>query len=290
VALCLLPFRYTAPEIAFISWVGLRGAVPIFLAIIPVLAGLPDAAMFFGVAFIVVLISLILQGWTVATAARTFDLDVPPLHQAARLDIDLPGRLGDENTVAGYRVEARCRAAAKTVEALPLPPTASVLVVIRDGIARGAASASPLAPGDYVLALARPQDLALLDRVFGPRPERSRADERGLLGEFAFDGTTALAAVAHLYDPAAAADATVTLAEFLAGRFGGTPAVGDRTRFGALELIVRDMQGDTITQVGVELEPAPAHPWRFSLQRLPRIAGWFRSARRAASAFRGRRR
>src|SRR5271154_775993 len=144
VALCLLPFRYTAPEIAFISWVGLRGAVPIFLAIIPVLAGLPDAAMFFGVAFIVVLISLILQGWTVATAARTFDLDVPPLQQASRLDIELPGRLGDENTVAGYRVEARSRAASKAVDALPLPPTASILVVIRDGIARSAASAPPL--------------------------------------------------------------------------------------------------------------------------------------------------
>ena len=169
VALCLLPFRYTAPEIAFISWVGLRGAVPIFLAIIPVLAGLPDAAIFFGVAFIVVLISLILQGWTVAAAARMFDLDVPPLQQASRLDIDLPGRLGDENTVAGYRVEARCRAVSKAVEALPLPPTASVLVVIRDGVARSAASAPPLAPGDYVLALARPADLALLDRVFGPR-------------------------------------------------------------------------------------------------------------------------
>jgi potassium/hydrogen antiporter len=86
--------RYTAPEIAFISWVGLRGAVPIFLAIIPVLAGLPDAAIFFGVAFIVVLISLILQGWTVPAAARMFDLDVPPLQQASRLDIDLPGWLG----------------------------------------------------------------------------------------------------------------------------------------------------------------------------------------------------
>jgi len=49
------------------------------------------------------------RGWTVATAARMFDLDAPPLQQASRLDIYLPGRLGDENTVAGYRVEARCR-------------------------------------------------------------------------------------------------------------------------------------------------------------------------------------
>jgi potassium/hydrogen antiporter len=210
-------------------------------------------------AFIIVLISLILQGWTVATAARMFDLDAPPLQQASRLDIDLPGRLGDENTVAGYRVEARCRAVAKTAEALPLPPTASVLVVIRDGIARSAASAPQLAPGDYVLALARSEDLALLDRLFGPR---SRSDDRGLLGEFAFDGTTELAAIAHLYDPAAATDGAVTLAEFVAGRFDGTPAVGDRTRFGAVELIVRDMQGDAITQVGVELDPAPKHQWR----------------------------
>jgi potassium/hydrogen antiporter len=259
VALCLLPFRYTSREIAFISWVGLRGAVPIFLAIIPVVAGLPDGAIFFGVAFIVVLISLILQGWTVATAARMFDLDVPPLQQTSRLDIDLPGVLGDENTVAGYRVEARCRAVSKGVEALPLPPTANILVVIRDGIARSAGSAPPLAPGDYVLALARPEDLALLDRLFG---QRSRADDRGLLGEFAFDGTTELAAIAHLYDPEAATDAAVTLAEFVASRFGGTPAVGDRTRFGAVELIVRDMQGGAITQVGVELDPAPKHRWR----------------------------
>jgi cell volume regulation protein A len=268
VALCLLPSRYTTLEIAFISWVGLRGAVPIFLAIIPVLAGLPDAAAFFGVAFIVVLTSLIIQGWTVAAAARMFDLDVPPLQPASRLDIDLPGRLGEENTVAGYRVEARCRAVSKVVEALPIPPTASVLVVIRDGIARGAASAPPLAPGDYVLALARPQDLAILDRMFGPRPERNSPEERGVLGEFSFDGTTTLAAIAHLYDPAAETDGALTLAEFLASRFDGRPAIGDRSRFGAVELIVRDMQGDAITQVGVELDPASKHPWR-SWLRLP---------------------
>jgi cell volume regulation protein A len=268
VALCLLPFRYTGSEIALISWVGLRGAVPIFLAIIPVLAGLPNAAVFFGVAFIIVLMSLIVQSWTVPAAARILDLDVPPLQQASRLDIDLPGRLGEENTVAGYRVDARCRAVSKAVAELPLPPTASVLVVVRDGVARDAASAPPLSPGDYVLALARPADLALLDRMFGPRPERNSPEERGLLGEFSFEGATPLAAIAHLYDPAAEADGTLTLAEFLGRRFGGRPAIGDRARFGAVELIVRDMQGDTITQVGVELDPAPEHPWRSRLRFL----------------------
>ena len=272
VALCVLPFRYSAREIVFISWVGLRGAVPIFLAIIPVLAGAPDAAVFFGVAFIVVLTSLIVQSWTVAATARIFDLDVPPLQQASRLDIDLPGQLGEENTVAGYRVEARSRAVSRSVEALPIPPTASVLVVIRDGIARGAGSAPSLAPGDYVLALARPQDLTLLDRMFGPRPERNSPEERGLLGEFSFDGTTSLAAIAHLYDPAAETDGALTLAEFLASRFDGRPAIGDRTRFGAVELIVRDMQGDVITQVGVELDPAPQHPWRSWV----RLFNWWR--------------
>jgi len=255
VALCLFPFGYTLPEITLISWVGLRGAVPIFLAIIPVLAGLADAATFFAITFVVVLTSLMVQGWTVSVSAQMLDLDVPPSPEAARLDIELPGQLGDENRVAGYRVEARSPAASKTVEALPIPPTASILVVIRDGIARSVASAMPLAAGDYVLALARPQDLALLDRLFGPRPDRSRADARGLLGEFSFDGATALAAIAHLYDPAADTDAAATLAELLVERFAGRPAVGDRTRFGAVELIVREMQGDAITQVGVELEP-----------------------------------
>jgi potassium/hydrogen antiporter len=173
--------------------------------------------------------------------------------------------------VAGYRVEARCRAVSKTVGALPPPPTASVLVVIRDGIARSSAGpAPPLAPGDYLLALARPDDLAQLDRLFGPR---SRADDRGLLGEFAFDGTTVLAALAHLYDPAAAPDGAMTLAEFMASRLGGTPAVGDRTRFGAVELIVRDMQEDEITQVGVELDPASKQAWRSWFQLLLSFSG-----------------
>lgn len=67
---CLLPFRYSSRETAFASWVGLRGAVPIYLTIIPVLAGSRNSALLFGATFGVVIASLVLQGWTISPAAR----------------------------------------------------------------------------------------------------------------------------------------------------------------------------------------------------------------------------
>jgi len=75
VAIGLAPFRFTLKERVFIAWVGLRGAVPIFLAIIPVVSPGPIDVNFFNVVFMVVIASLVLQGWTIPWLARRLDLE-----------------------------------------------------------------------------------------------------------------------------------------------------------------------------------------------------------------------
>ncbi len=73
---CLLPFKFNWREQTLIAWVGLRGAVPIFLALIPALAGLDHDRTYFNLAFVVVVLSLILQGWSVFFVARALKLEV----------------------------------------------------------------------------------------------------------------------------------------------------------------------------------------------------------------------
>jgi NhaP-type Na+/H+ and K+/H+ antiporter len=75
---CLLPFGYSGRETAFASWVGLRGAVPIYLTIVPVLEGVRNGNLLFGVVFGVVIASLVLQGWTISAAARVLGFGKAP--------------------------------------------------------------------------------------------------------------------------------------------------------------------------------------------------------------------
>ena len=67
---CLMPFGFTARETGFVAWVGLRGGVPIYLTIIPLLAGVSGSDLLFGAAFVIVIASLVVQGWTIGISAR----------------------------------------------------------------------------------------------------------------------------------------------------------------------------------------------------------------------------
>ena len=106
VLLCLAPFRFNWREKIFIAWTGLRGAVAIFLASIPLLVGLPKAYLYFDVAFVVVVISLLLQGWTLGPAARWLHVALPRVDRAPRrVELDLPGQL--EQQLVGYSVRPK---------------------------------------------------------------------------------------------------------------------------------------------------------------------------------------
>ncbi|NYG33231.1 potassium/proton antiporter [Sphaerotilus montanus] len=103
--LCLKPLRFTGAEIGFIAWVGLRGAVPIVLALFPLLAGVPQAAQLFHVAFVVVLVSLLLQGSTIGLLARRLGVALPEAHDEAHQR----AVYGDFMLDAGQSVGAVCQ-------------------------------------------------------------------------------------------------------------------------------------------------------------------------------------
>ena len=94
VFLCLLPFKnMTTKSRIFISWVGLRGAVPIIFATYPVVAGIEGANMIFNIVFFITLLSLLMQGMSISWVARKFNLDLPIEKEGNEFGVELPEEL-----------------------------------------------------------------------------------------------------------------------------------------------------------------------------------------------------
>ena len=161
VFLCLLPFGYRPAEQVFISWVGLRGAVGIFLASIPLLANLPNAWMYFNVAFVVVVASLLVQGWTLAPLAYRLGVAVPRADpNTRRIRLDLPGQL--ESEMVGYRVAPGSAALRGTA----LPGQVQLAMVVRDGRILLPADAGALQADDYAYFITPDTTAPRLDWLF----------------------------------------------------------------------------------------------------------------------------
>ena len=285
VVLCLLPFRFAWNEQAFIAWVGLRGAVAIFLGSIPVLAGVEHASIYFQVAFAVVIVSLIVQGWTIAHAARLLEVELPPMPRTApRIDVDLPA---SERDLLIYSVGPGSRIARRGIRRLLQLENTSLVGVVRDGRLLRPRELDRLDPGDSVLVIAPSGRATALDELFAGQ---SSEDGATTFGEFTFDGDLPLGKLAEFYDlTVAEEERSAPLADIVRAHLGRKPLLGDRIRLGAIELIVRGVRGDRITEVGIEFDPGTsARPslaqWRASLERtlarLRRRLGPRREARR----------
>jgi potassium/hydrogen antiporter len=253
VAACLLPFRFPLRDQAYIGWVGLRGAVPIILALFPLLAGLEQAYLYFNIVFFVVLVSLMLQGWTVAPAARLLGLEVPPTSSVIeRVELDIPGQPDYE--LIGYELAPNSPVVGRAVSRLALPASARPICVIRDAEMLDAREAGTLHAGDCVYLLAPRRELQVLDRLFIAVVVPGRLEEQRFFGEFVLDGTAHIGDVAAFYGfqaPPEAVDATIE--EHLHRAFVGRPVVGDRLRLGSVELVVREISDNRVRKVGLKL-------------------------------------
>jgi cell volume regulation protein A len=245
VFLCLAPFRFSWREKLFISWVGLRGAVGIFLASIPLLVGLPKAYLYFDVAFVVVLVSLVVQGWTIGWAAHRLHIALPRVDPTPRrVELDLPGQLAQE--LVGYPIGHNSPYLRRRL----IPSWAKPTLVVRAEQILSPDEAGAVREGDYVYLLAPPERAHALDRFFVEMPA---APDPHLLGDFFVAGDITLGAIADVYGiEVSPDDAAMPLASYFADRF---PRVkqGDTLPLGPIVLVAHTLSEGTVVRVGLRL-------------------------------------
>lgn len=251
--LCLLPFHFPWREQLFIAWVGLRAAVPIILALFPLLAGIPEAPRILDVAFFVVLISLTAQGWSIPALARRLRLEVPPESKPTER-YDLAADATHRHAFFGYRLTADAPLLGCPADALRLPGAARPVAVLRENKALAPEDAGVLDPGDTLYVLAEKQDGAQLSDLLIRPAAPPHLEQRQFYGDFVLRGDARMGSVATHYDlPLPEAMADLTLDEFLAAKLRRKPGVGDRVRLGPVEFVVRKVVDGHASGIGLRL-------------------------------------
>ncbi len=279
VFLCLAPFRFKWREKAFIAWVGLRGAVAIFLASIPFLVGLPNAAVYFDVAFVVVIISLLFQGWTLGVAARRLHVALPRSDRGPRrIDLDLPGQL--EQELVGYSVRPNSLFLKRGL----LPSWSKPTLVIRDKKILSPLEAEPVVKDDYIYLLAPPSKAEALDRFFSDMPVVPAPDPH-LLGDFMVAGDVTLGAVAEVYGILVDESvAQLTLADYFDIHLDRAPRVNATLPLDSIVLVARSIGGNRVNVVGLRLpedeDEMRKRPTRVGAATRKLVRGWMALTKR----------
>jgi cell volume regulation protein A len=234
--------------------------VPIFLATIPILGNIDHGETIFGIAFISVLASLVVQGWSISMAARAADVELPPRPQPrARVEIELPA--GIDRTVVAYTVDPMSLIARRRLRRMPASASGTEIIsVMREGQTLNATPADGLAAGDIVMLVTSTSELPSLDRLFAARKARLKSMDIGSV-DFTLSADANAGEVADMYGfQVTPHERDLTLSAVMHARLGAAIADGARVRAGTVDLVALSTgEFDTPKMIGLDLDPpAPA--------------------------------
>lgn len=255
----LIPFRFNWRELAFISWVGLKGAVPITLATFPLLFfKAPETETIFNITFFVVVLSALVQGWTLPTAARLLKLEQP--HQPPPpLTLEISSLRHIDSDIVDYTVSEQSRAVGRTVKELALPGGVVIALISRGEDIIPPQGNTTIMQGDHVILVLRPEMRPIVDRVFSVAgPEAKQLPEQI---EFPLRPSTTVRELEEVYGIQLDAPGDSTLDAAIVQRLGTGQPLQDRVvRFGQIALHVRKLNSaGAIEQIGMLIcvEPEP---------------------------------
>lgn len=252
----LIPFsRFKNRERWFISWVGLRGAVPIILAVYPIMAGLPNAQLFFNLAFFVVLVSLLVQGSSIPLATKLAKVEVPSQPSPiARSGLEIHPTSEWELFV--YRLGAEKWCINTELRRLHMPEGTRIAALFRGRELLHPSGSTKLLAGDILCIVGHEHDLPSLGKLFSQAP--SSTADTWFFGDFILDANARLMDLAPVYGFALLeGEGNISIGQFFQQKMGGKPVVGDQMLWQGFLWTVAAIDHGKVLKIGLKIAQNP---------------------------------